>query len=101
MGMNGLLSYSIKETREQLSSLIDQVAIAKKSFMITKFGKPRALISPVSAEDVSMREKQRRKALEATFGMWKDRKDIKDSAKWVAELRHKMSSRYGYGKIFS
>jgi len=37
----------------------------------------------------------------AAFGMWKDRKDMKDSAKWVAKLRHRMSSRYGYGKLFS
>jgi len=96
--MNGLQSYSIKETREQLSSLIDQVAIAKKSFMITKFGKLQAMIVPVKK---TIRQKRDFSGLDAAFGMWKDRKDMKDSAKWVAKLRHRMSSRYGYGKLFS
>ena len=99
--MNGLQTYSIKEAREQFSSLIDQVAIGNKQFLVTKFGKPRALITQAKPDMERIREKQRRRALELTFGMWKDRKDIKDSAKWVANLRHRMSSRYGYGKIFS
>ena len=99
--MNGFQTISIRETREQLSDLVNQVSIAKKSFVITKFGKPKALITPVKPEGVDKREKERRAALEATFGMWKDRKDIKDSAKWVAALRKKVSSRYGYGKLFS
>lgn len=97
--MNGLQSYSIKETREQLSSLIDQVAIANKSFMITKFGKPRAILAPVEADEKVF--SARKRAILETSGVWKNRKDIKDSAKWVAKLRHRMSSRYGYGKLFS
>lgn len=98
--MNGLQAVSIREAREQFSDLINQVAIARKEFVITKFGKPRALITQIKLADEDTRMKQRRLALEATFGAWKDRKDIKDSAKWVAKLRYRMSSRYGYGKIF-
>lgn len=97
--MNGLQTVSIREAREQLSELINQVAIAKKEFVITKFGKPKALITQIKSTDKDSRMK-RRIALEATFGAWEHRKDIKDSAEWVAKLRHRMSSRYGYGKIF-
>ena len=94
--MNGKQSISIKETRDNLSEIIERVAIGKKTFVITKFGKPKAQISPL--ED-KIKERKRRRGLEASFGMWKDRKDIKDSARWVADLRKKASSRYG--KIFS
>lgn len=85
-------TYSIKETRERLSSLIEEVAIAKKRFIITKFGKPKAIVSPV-LDQANARKKQTEDIL-ATAGAWKHRKDIKNSAKWVAELRHRMSSRF-------
>lgn len=97
--MNGLQTVSIRETREQLSELISQVAIAHKQFVITKFGKPKAILSPVAVNDKTFAARE--KAILETAGAWEHRKDIKDSAKWVARLRHRMSSRYGYGKIFS
>lgn len=88
--------YSIKDTRDQLSELVDQVAIGRRQFIITKFGKPKAMLIPIQEETID----ERRNRLLAGFGMWKDRKDIKDSAKWVANLRKRMSTRYGYGKLF-
>lgn len=90
---------SIREAREQLSELVNQVAIANKKFLITKFGNPKALLSPIAADEKTFAARE--KTILETAGAWKHRKDIKDSAKWVAKLRHKMSSRYGYGKIFS
>lgn len=89
---------SVKDTRDQISRLIEEVAIAKKTYIITKFGKPKAKIVPVQESDY-LNKLGRKKTLEETFGIWKDRKDLKDSAKWVFDLRHKTSSRYG--KIFS
>lgn len=89
--MNITKTISIKETREQLSSLVEQVAIARKRFLITKFGKPKAMMIPFTP---SLIRKRKKSGLEASFGAWKHRKDIKDSAKWVADLRRKMSSRY-------
>ncbi|MBI4991443.1 type II toxin-antitoxin system Phd/YefM family antitoxin [Candidatus Gottesmanbacteria bacterium] len=94
--MNNLQSFSIKETREQLSHLIDQVAIAHRQFLITKFGKPKAMLTPI----VSLSQQNKKKeGLLVSFGAWKNRIDIKDSAKWVSDLRHQMSSRDG--KILS
>lgn len=90
--MNGLQTFSIRETRAQLSDIINQVEIAKKSFVITKFGKPKAMIVP---SHLAKARKKTLTGLQASFGAWKHRTDIKDSAKWVANLRHKMSNRYG------
>ena len=78
---------SIKDTRDKLADVINQVAIAGDTFVITKFGQPKAMIVPIA------KVKAQRSILEETFGAWKERKDIEDSAKWVASLRAKMSTR--------
>ncbi len=89
--MTYIPSVSIKETRENLSHLVDQVAIANKKFLITKFNKPKAMIVPISAKTKTRKSLS---GLDATFGMWKDRKNMKNSAKWVANQRKQWSSRY-------
>ena len=78
---------SIKDTRNKLADVINQVAIGGDVFVVTKFGKPKAMIVPI------MKAKEQKSVLEETFGAWKERKDIKDTAKWVASLRAKMSTR--------
>lgn len=96
--MYGLQTISIREARKRFSELVNQVAIAKREFVIAKFRRPVAMLVPVKK---TIRKKGDFSGLDAAFGMWKDRKDMQDSAKWVANLRHRMSSRYGYGKLFS
>ena len=78
---------SIKDTRNRLAEVINQVAIAGDEFIVTKFGEPKAMIVPI------IKSKAQKSALEETFGAWKGRKDIKDTAKWVAALRKKISMR--------
>lgn len=78
---------TIRDTRNRLADVINQVAVAGDTFVITKFGEPKAMIVPVS------KAKSQTSALEETFGAWKGRKDIKDTAKWVAKLRGQMSIR--------
>lgn len=78
---------SIKDTRNRLAEVIDQVAIAGDEFIVTKFGEPKAMIVPM------IKAKVQKSVLEETFGAWKDRKDIRDTAKWVAALRRKISIR--------
>lgn len=87
---------SIKELRDNLAQLIEEVAIAKKHIEITKFGKRKALLIPASS---GITTKKRGEGLEISFGAWKNRTDIKDTSRWVARLRRKASSRYG--KLFS
>ena len=79
----------IKETRDQLAELINLVDVAGKSFVITKFGKPKAMLVPMQ----SALTKASVKPL-PSFGAWKDRTDIGDSEEWVRTIRKKMSSRY-------
>lgn len=86
---------SIKELRDNLAQLIEEVAHTKKYIEITKFGKPKAMIIPIRNSSKS----KEKKGLKAAFGIWKNRKDMKNSAKWVADLRRRESTRYG--KIFS
>lgn len=89
--MNTAQSFSIKETRIKLSQLVDEVAIANRQFIITKFGKPRAMLIPIRADGKDVRSKTKKLP---GFGAWADRKDITDSAAWVAKIRHKWSKRY-------
>lgn len=85
---------TIKELRDNLAQLIEEVSISGKQIEITKFGKKKAILSPLKDK-----KPKKKFGLDAAFGMWKNRKDMKDSAKWVADLRRRESTRYG--KIFS
>jgi len=87
---------TVQQARDNFSELIERVALAKESFLVTKFGKPKAAI--VAADELKGATKQaqmqkQEQALEAIFGMWADRKDMKDSAKWVAGLRRREAFR--------
>lgn len=78
---------SIKETRNKLADIINQVSVAGDVFVVTKFGQPKAMIVPIS------QAKAPKPVLQETFGAWKERRDIKDTAKWVAKLRGQMNVR--------
>lgn len=89
-------SVSIKDTRDNLADIIDRVAIAGESFLVTKFGKVKAMITTATMVKTG---DNKEKILKTTFGMWKNRKDMSNSVKWVRDLRKKETNRYG--KIFS
>lgn len=82
-------SVSIKETRNNLSELIERAALAQETFLVTKFGKPKALI--VSAQNFMADKGNKNDILKATAGLWAGRKNVKNN-------REKESSRYE--KIF-
>ena len=86
--MNATPSYSIKDTRIQLSHLIDKVAIANRQFIITKFGKPKAMLIPVKAD-----KRQLKRGRLPGFGAWATRKDMRNSAEWVEKIRDSWSKR--------
>lgn len=79
---------SIKDTRDKLADIINQVAVSGDMFIITKFGKAKAMIVPVSRDNITDTP-----GIEESFGSWGKRKDIKNSSRWVANLRAKMSIR--------
>lgn len=78
---------SIKDTRNNLANIISRVEMAGDEIVITKFGKPRARLVPVS------KVKSGVGAFDEVFGLWKNRKDIKNTAQWVRNLRRKISLR--------
>ena len=79
---------SVKDTRNNLADIINRVDSAGDIFVITKFGKAKAMIVPVAENTVD------KTVAAESFGAWKKRKDIKDSSSWVADMRSKMSKRY-------
>ena len=86
---------SIRDVRNNLAEIINRVAIAGDSFIITKFGKPQAMITSTPAK---ASKDELKAALDATFGIWKDRKDITNPAAYVRKRRHQMSSRFPIAK---
>lgn len=78
---------SIKDVRNKLADIVSRVEMAGDEIIITKFGKPRAMLVPIT------KEMALKSALDETFGAWRNRRDIKDSAKWARELRIKTSTR--------
>ena len=50
--------YSIRETREELSRLVELASLTGRRFLITKFGKPKAAIVPVPKDLLKRREAQ-------------------------------------------
>ncbi len=78
---------SIKDTRDKLADIVNEVAFGNNTFIITKFGEPKAMIVPIqnTKKDTSW--------IKESSGAWSNRTDIKDSNKWVENLRAKMSTR--------
>lgn len=82
---------TIKETRDNLATIIDQVSVTGQQFIITKFGKAKALITPLSESDLTSEDKIIK--LRAQKGSWNYRDDIKDATTWSSELRKNTSTR--------
>jgi len=80
---------STKELRDQLASVVDRVALRGESFVITKFGLPRAVIMPVLEEGDSTRE-HADQVLRKSFGAWKNRPD---AAILTRQIRRKAERR--------
>ncbi|OGG18480.1 hypothetical protein A2721_01685 [Candidatus Gottesmanbacteria bacterium RIFCSPHIGHO2_01_FULL_47_48] len=86
-------SVPVRETRERLAELIAQVQVDGAQFVITRFGKPAAKLVPVDTSIVQRKRARKKSAIDSAFGIWKDRKDIKDSAEWVADVRRQWMNR--------
>ena len=85
---------SIKDLRNNLAQIIEEVAIAKKHIEVTKFGKSKVAIVPVEEVKKTNATKKIDWTNLAAFGIWKGRTDIKNSADWVKKLRMSESLRF-------
>lgn len=81
---------STKELRDNLSEILERVAIGRQSFLVAKFGKKKAVISPTNTFSDS--KKVNFSKLSA-YGIWEKRKDIKNAKSWISNLRTKQSQR--------
>ena len=91
--MQDAQSISTKELRDNLSEILEKVAIGGQSYIVYKFGKKKAQLAPVNQPTMKTKNKKIDFSKFPAFGMWKDRKDMKDSAAWVRIIREKNSKR--------
>lgn len=82
---------STKELRDNLSEILEKVAIGKQTFLVSKFGREKVLIIP--SENTKQKPKKIDFAKLDTYGMWKNRKDMENTAEWVSKMRTKQSNR--------
>lgn len=85
--------YSKTEARYNLPSLIDRVKDGGEAVYITEKGAAKVVLLS-AAEYNKLTKKKRIKFSETGLaGMWKDRKDMEDSAEWVRKSREWESNR--------
>ena len=84
---------STKELRDNLSEILEKVAVGGQSFIVYKFGRKKAIINPPKSKTKKIKKKNVDFSKLPAFGMWKDREDMKDSAAWVRMIREKNSKR--------
>lgn len=87
-----LTTIPLKDARQRFSELVDRAALVRESFVVTKFDKPKAMIVPIPMR-LNVRKGDRRQGITALIGLWKDRTDIDNTARWVATRRRQESRR--------
>lgn len=92
--MQNLEEISTKELRDNLAEVLEKVAIGQQTFLVSKFGRKKAMIVPIANVVGTNRKKQKRDLRNlSAYGMWKDRREMKDSVAWVSKLRERQSFR--------
>ncbi|MDP4011680.1 MAG: hypothetical protein Q8P72_05660 [Candidatus Roizmanbacteria bacterium] len=91
--MQIIQSISTKELRDNLAEILERVAIGQQSFEVYKFGTIKAVINPPQIKTKEKKKKINFRELPA-FGIWKDRKDMKDPVEWVNKIREKNSRHF-------
>ena len=88
--MQNVSNLTTKEFRDNLAEILEKVAIGKQKFLISKFGKKKALLIPADEfkEDIVSK-----KTPLPGFGIWTKRKNFKNSSLWVSKLRNEQSLR--------
>lgn len=79
---------SIKQVRDKLADLVASVELTGEEVVITKFGRARAIIAPLSSSRSLNLGK-----FDEVFGAWRDRVDIRESGKWVKDVKTIVSLR--------
>ena len=92
--MQNLQLISTKELRDNLAEVLEMVAIAKQSFLVSKFGREKVLIVPVVSPVKTLASKRKMcLASHPACGIWEKRKEMENPAEWVSKLRIRQSLR--------
>ena len=91
--MQNLQLISTKELRDNLAEVLEKVAIGQQTFLVSKFGREKALITPI--KNIAKEKKKEKRNLRSLsfYGTWEGREDMKSPAIWVSELRKGQSFR--------
>jgi prevent-host-death family protein len=68
--MRNLQTITTKELRDNLSEILERVAIGREEFIVSKFGRKKAMVVPVE----TAMEKKSTSGLEKSFGAWKNKR---------------------------
>lgn len=79
--MQNLQLISTKELRDNLAEVLEKVAIAKQSFLVSKFGREKAF------------KREKHLSDHPACGIWQKRKGMKNPVEWVSNLRIRQSLR--------
>lgn len=91
--------YSKSEARKNFPKILDMVCDNNSSVYVYNRGVPQAVI--ISMKEYSkyaignlIKKEEKNNSFESleAIGMWKDREDMKDSVKWVNDLRKREGS---------
>ena len=87
-----LQSVSVKDTRDNLAEMVGRVALSGEKFVITKFGKPTAMLVPVISTEADFSDN-----FDEVFGAWSKRGDVIDASSWVKKIRGELNFRRSGG----
>ena len=86
--------YYRTEARRKLPEILNFVKDSGTAVYIADRGVTQVVIVPVDQYEEKIRKATKFDITKSNlFGMWKDRKDMKDSVKWVNDLREREGNR--------
>ena len=91
-GMN-VISISVRETRNRLAEVIERAAAGRDVFVVTKFGKPKVVITGVGKLLDKQKKKDRLRMLNKTFGLLSGIREDIESGEWVRRVRDELGQR--------
>lgn len=83
-------TYTSSEARKNFFTLLDDVVNKNEGIVVNKRGLDAVVILPMKQYKAPEKKKFEDSPL---FGIWKNRKDMQDSVKWVNDLRIKTDNR--------
>ena len=85
---------SVQHTRDNLAMIMERTALTGERFVVTKFGKPKAVIVPLEYVYGKNNTRKREKLFASLGELWEDRKDMENSVSWVKKQRQQRKKKH-------